>query len=330
MSQSTKPLVSVITPGWNGQSFVHRLLDSLLAQTYRPFEYIYVDDGSTDGTAAVVQSYRDRFEQAGIRFQYIRQENGGVSVALNTGLQQVRGEYLCWPEYDDFLEPEAIEAKLEYLVGHPDCAVVSHDANVYFENDLQHPVKKLSDKLPQRFDPHQFKHLLLSQSTFIAGCHMARTDLFFKTHPGGRIVESRIEPNWQMLLPLYYHYKSGYIDRPLLNYIKRQSSISNQKKTLADKLRNIDEYQRIIRETLLTIDMPEAERQAYLDKVAAKYAKNRFHLAFDYHDREKLRKFHAEMKTNGLLAFREQVQYGIGTRPWLRRIFDFVTGDQQA
>lgn len=59
-------LVSLVTPGWNGKQFVHRLLDSIIAQTYRPIEYIYVDDGSTDGTAEIVQSYKEQFKNAGI------------------------------------------------------------------------------------------------------------------------------------------------------------------------------------------------------------------------------------------------------------------------
>ena len=56
-------LVSLVTPGWNGKLFIHRLLDSIIAQTYRPIEYIYVDDGSTDGTAEVVKSYSEKFRE---------------------------------------------------------------------------------------------------------------------------------------------------------------------------------------------------------------------------------------------------------------------------
>ena len=64
--------MSLVTPGWNGRAFVHRLLDSIIAQTYRPIQYIYVDDGSTDGTAEVVEAYKDKFDQANIAFTFVR------------------------------------------------------------------------------------------------------------------------------------------------------------------------------------------------------------------------------------------------------------------
>lgn len=63
MEKNNFPLVSLITPGWNGVSFVGRLLDSILNQTYPNMEYIYIDDGSTDGTKDVVLSYKEKFQK---------------------------------------------------------------------------------------------------------------------------------------------------------------------------------------------------------------------------------------------------------------------------
>lgn len=80
------PLVSIITAGWNGKEFVYRLLDSLLAQTYPNFEYIYVADGSTDGIINIVEAYRKKFCMRGIKLTIIYQTNQGVSAAVNTGL----------------------------------------------------------------------------------------------------------------------------------------------------------------------------------------------------------------------------------------------------
>ena len=76
MEKNNFPLVSLITPGWNGVSFVGRLLDSILNQTYPNMEYIYIDDGSTDGTKDVVLSYKEKFQKAGISFEYVYKENG--------------------------------------------------------------------------------------------------------------------------------------------------------------------------------------------------------------------------------------------------------------
>ena len=106
--KKTNAIVSLVTPGWNGKAFVHRLLDSIIAQTYRPIQYIYVDDGSTDGTAEIVKGYEEKFKEAGIDFLFIHQENAGMCKALMNGFQYVKGAYLSNPEYDDILFPETL------------------------------------------------------------------------------------------------------------------------------------------------------------------------------------------------------------------------------
>ena len=79
---------------------MHRLLDSILAQTYRPIEFILVNDGSTDSSAEVWNAYEPRFDAAGIKHQYIYQENQGLGAAINAGLQAFTGAYFCWPDID--------------------------------------------------------------------------------------------------------------------------------------------------------------------------------------------------------------------------------------
>ena len=88
-NKQNMPLVSIITAGWNGKNFVFKLFDSIIEQTYENIEYIYVDDGSTDGTDKIVLSYKERLKKRGIDFKYVRKENGGVSSALNCGLKYV-------------------------------------------------------------------------------------------------------------------------------------------------------------------------------------------------------------------------------------------------
>ena len=164
--QKNTPLVSLITPGWNGKHFVHRLLDSILMQTYKNIEYIYVDDGSTDGSREIVLSYQEKFKERGIDFQYIWKENGGVSTAIEEGLKHVKGEFLCWPEYDDYLTPNSIEVKVNYLLSHPDCACVTSDAWLVSEEEPTKPYGVLSNYNVNRFDRNHFVQALLSNSVF--------------------------------------------------------------------------------------------------------------------------------------------------------------------
>lgn len=287
MYQYKTALVSVITPGWNGKYFVHRLLDSLLKQTYKYIEYIYVDDGSTDGTNEVVLSYKSKFESAGIQFTYIHKENGGVSTAVEEGLKYVNGEFLCWPEYDDWLTPNSIEKKVKYLQEHTDCAVVTSDAWLVNDKNINKPYGVLSHKNPNRYDRNHFVQALLSNSVFTAACQMCRMEKFDETHPNRHIFPSKIGPNWQILLPLYYKYNRGWIEEPLCFYYVRPDSISNGNYATIEKRKSsIYKFIEAIKETLKTIDMPVSDFEIYNNLVDNKYAIDLMQLGYAAMDRE--------------------------------------------
>ena len=78
-----KPLVSIITPCYNGETFLHRYFESILAQTYPNLELIFVNDGSTDKTEEIAMSYQKKLCEKGIRYIYLEQENAGQAAALN-------------------------------------------------------------------------------------------------------------------------------------------------------------------------------------------------------------------------------------------------------
>ena len=282
MCMYQKGLVSLVTPGWNGKSFVHRLLDSIIAQSYRPIEYIYVDDGSTDGTAEIVKSYAEKFREAGIGFKFIQQENKGLCEALMTGWQHVTGEYLSNPEYDDVLLSDSVKKRVEYLNSHPDCAVVVADAWVVPENNLEERINLISNKNPNRYENKHFIHCLRSNTIFNAACYMVRMNRFDETHPNRKISIYKYGANQQILLPLYYFWNRGFIDVPLSLYLEREGSVSNSKKTVNEEIERIKDYKNIRIETLKSIDMPESELKYYCNLIDTFYNKTLLHLGLKY------------------------------------------------
>ena len=107
----THPLVSVIIPAYNAEAYLRRSVDSVLSQTLADFEIVLVDDGSTDGTAAICDAYaRDD-----ARVRVIHGQNGGVSAARNRGLAAARGDYIAWLDSDDYLLPGALEKLMDAL-----------------------------------------------------------------------------------------------------------------------------------------------------------------------------------------------------------------------
>ncbi|HEU5397113.1 MAG TPA: glycosyltransferase [Verrucomicrobiae bacterium] len=102
------PAISVIIPAFNSAAFVADTLRSVQAQTFRDFEVVVVDDGSTDATAEIVREFcRDDS-----RFQLIQQPNAGLPGARNTGIRHARGEWVAFVDSDDLWLPEKLEKQL--------------------------------------------------------------------------------------------------------------------------------------------------------------------------------------------------------------------------
>ena len=107
-----KGMISAIIPTYNRADVLHRSVDSILAQTYTNFELLIVDDGSEDNTPEICRAYAEKDP----RVRIIRQENGGVSRARNTGIRESRGEFLYFLDSDDVASPHILERLHDDLV----------------------------------------------------------------------------------------------------------------------------------------------------------------------------------------------------------------------
>lgn len=115
-----RPLVSAIIPAYNCERYVGRAIRSVLAQTYPHVECIVVDDGSTDGTASVIESFGDQVRR-------IAQRNAGASVARNAGIAAARGRYIAFLDSDDYWLPNKLELQVSIFLEDPDLVLVSSD-----------------------------------------------------------------------------------------------------------------------------------------------------------------------------------------------------------
>ena len=109
MSNNISPSVSVVIPVYNGTNYLCEAIDSVLNQTYNHYEIIVVDDGSTDETWALIQSY-------GSKVRGIRQENRGVAGALNHGIRASSSDYVAWLSHDDLFLPAKLQCQIEFLL----------------------------------------------------------------------------------------------------------------------------------------------------------------------------------------------------------------------
>lgn len=213
-----KGLISLIVPCYNISGICDKFFESLLNQTYKNFEVICINDGSKDNTEEILLEYKKRFDDEGISFKYIYQENKGVGGAINTGLKAFTGDFLCWADSDDYFTNDSFEIKLRALLENPDYDVVIGDS--YYGN-IDEPInenKLLSKKFDCIRDENQFYHLINGKSMLCSGCYMVRVSSFDKVNPNREIYEDRKGQNIQMLMPLYFSGKVLYLDKPVYFY----------------------------------------------------------------------------------------------------------------
>ena len=122
IEKNESPLISVIIPIYNPGVHLHKCLNSIIKQSYKNLEIILIDDGSTDGSSAVC----DEFAQKDGRIICIHQENAGVSRARNEGLKIAKGEYIHFPDSDDYLELDTYEYLMNLMTKNQ-CEVVNFE-----------------------------------------------------------------------------------------------------------------------------------------------------------------------------------------------------------
>jgi len=106
-----QPLVSIVLPSFNGSRYIHQAIKSCLEQTFPHLEMLIIDDGSTDNTVEIVQSFKDP------RLKLLRlNQNQGHIAALNIGFAAAKGEFLTWTSDDNYYAPEAIDLMLDELI----------------------------------------------------------------------------------------------------------------------------------------------------------------------------------------------------------------------
>lgn len=111
--------VTVLTSVYNGEKYLRKAIDSIFNQTFRDFEFLIINDGSTDRTAEILESYNDP------RIKIINNEkNMGLTKSLNKGLKMAKGEYIARMDADDISMPDRLKKQVDFLDAHQDYAVV--------------------------------------------------------------------------------------------------------------------------------------------------------------------------------------------------------------
>ena len=126
---------SVIIPLYNKAPYVRKALETVCAQTYRDYEIIVINDGSTDNSAIIAKEYLNSVD--GISYKILQQKNAGVAAARNNGVAQAQGDYLAFLDADDWWEPTYLERMAQLIEDHPDAGLYASNY-VYYKPDKTH------------------------------------------------------------------------------------------------------------------------------------------------------------------------------------------------
>lgn len=279
-------LVSLLTPCYNMERYIRRLLDSVISQTYPHVEMFVIDDGSTDKSSEIIKSYIPLFEERGYKLSYHYQVNSGQSAAIKNGLQMINGEYLIWPDSDDFFSSsESISKMVQTLDSLPEqYGIVRSWQKVVDENTLM----TLKIQGPDSVSEDLFEACLYGKDGFYwgAGAYMLRMSALRRTTTLDIYSEKNAGQNWQLFLPIFYSYKCYTLNEVLYAIVDRADShgrgaYSGYEKLLVRKRT----YENTLLETLDRIqNISESDRKKYKLDIRSLVATERMDLSYKYND----------------------------------------------
>ena len=312
-------LVSVITPCYNTGEIIHRLLDSILKQDYPSVEMLVVDDGSTDNSKKVILSYIPLFEKRGYSLEYTYQSNQGQSAAINNALKWVKGEFLAWPDSDDFYNrSDAISSfvrKFRELSN--DYGAVRCLPTYVHEKNMKGYVQTKGINL----DCNQLYNCLYSTS-FIwpPGNYVIKLCALDRVNPSREIYVSKdAGQNWQMLLPLLFSFKCYTLADSYFSVLERSDSHSRgQYRRYNQEISKISSYENTILYTLDKInDLCDSEKERLKETIRIKYLRERLKVSLKYCNQKDVELFSKKLTISDKLTFKEYLLKVVIKIPWL-------------
>jgi len=207
------PEVSVIIPTYNCARYLGAAVDSVLAQSFSDIEVLVVDDGSKDNTPELMERY-------GSPVRYIRQPNGGVSVARNRGLAESQGNYVAFLDADDTWFPQKLQRQLGALTEQPACSIC-HTAFVIVNDDLVPMGVRHGQRAGATLDS------LLRRGNVVGSICTVLAERRLFNLVGGFDSQLSQCADWDMWVRLAAHAKFLYLDVPLVTYRQHSAAMSS-------------------------------------------------------------------------------------------------------
>lgn len=177
--KKNKPLVSVIMPVYNTAEFVTDAIESILSQTYRNFELIVIDDGSTDNTPEILRDYKSRYPKTICLITLKR--NIGDSQTTNIGFRVAKGEFIARMDADDVSHPERIVKQVAYMLKHPKVIMLGTQAEIINENGEKIGEKIFPTKHTNIYKDYAIYHPMLHPSCLLRRALLPKKEFLYES-----------------------------------------------------------------------------------------------------------------------------------------------------
>lgn len=201
-----EPLVSVVMPAYNAEKYIGEAIESILNQSFKDFEFIILDDCSTDNTWGIIQEYAKKDE----RIVAVRNEkNLNIALNRNKGVEMAKGKYIVWADADDISKPERIEKLVNYMENHSEVGICGSNFQGFSGEDVFEVREFFEDD--ERLRKNIFKFSPVAQPTAIIRKECFSTvGLFNPDYPPAEDIE--------LSFRIGEKYKFGNISEILLRY----------------------------------------------------------------------------------------------------------------
>ena len=285
-------IVSIIMPCYNGERYIHRMLQSICEQTYKDLELILINDGSIDKTEDTIFSFKPEFDRLGYKLVYIKQENKGQSAAINEGLKVFTGDYISFVDSDDILSKDAIEKKVEHMEAHPHIGLSICRIKVLDFDSLK-PIGVMQRNRPIRKDNIAFDLISGKNVFYTPGGFFWRSSMFkdVMSSPIQIAAPREIGQNFQLIIPISYKYPVDYIDDYLYFYLVRKGSHSRKAHTLEEALHIWDVAKEVLKSIAYDIESNQEKLSRLLNLINIRYYYETMNLMLKYKEKQRYKEF---------------------------------------
>lgn len=219
------PLVSVYITNYNYGKFIKQSIESVLEQSFQDFELLIIDDGSTDNSKSIIESYSENDKIA-----IIYQKNKGLNITNNVAMRAANGKYIVRLDADDFLEKEALKEMSEVLEANNELGLIFPD---YYYVDTEG--NRIGEEKRHNFD----KEVSLYDSPAHGACTMIR--LSFLKNLGGYNESFTCQDGYDLWIKFITHHKVTNVTKPLFSYRQHGNNLTTNEERILSTRKKIKE-----------------------------------------------------------------------------------------